>query len=135
GNAKTTLCAGLALYKCQFKQSAYVPVAAASRDQAEIIYRQAEGFVSRSRAIRDKFTCLRGYRRIRCDEMGSEIQIFAADDRTGDGVIPDLAFAEELHRQRDMRLYRTWRGKLEKKGGQIVAISTSGEPGSEFEEM
>ena len=134
GNAKTTLCAAIALYKIQFKLSAYVPVAAASRDQAEIIYRQAEGFVFRSKTLRSHFTCLRGYRRIRCDEMGSEIQIFAADDRTGDGVIPDLAIAEELHRQRDMRLYRTWRGKLEKKGGQIVAISTSGEPGTEFEE-
>jgi phage terminase large subunit-like protein len=30
-------------------------------------------------------------------------------------------------------LYRTWRGKLEKRGGQIAAISTRGEPGSEFE--
>jgi hypothetical protein len=30
-------------------------------------------------------------------------------------------------------LYRTWRGKLEKRGGQIGAISTRGEPGSEFE--
>lgn len=135
GNAKTTLAAALALYRCQFKQSAYIPVGASSRDQAEILYRQAEGFVFRSPILRGHFTCLRGYRRVRCDEMGSEIQIFAADDRTGDGVIPDLAIAEELHRQRDLRLYRTWRGKLEKKGGQIVAISTAGEPGSEFEEM
>ena len=33
-----------------------------------------------------------------------------------------------------MRLYRTWRGKLDKRGGQIVVISTAGEPGGEFEE-
>jgi phage terminase large subunit-like protein len=134
GNAKTTLVAALALYHCQFKLTASVPVAAASRDQAEIVYKQAEGFVFRSPAIEATFKCLEGYRQIRCESMSSRIKIFAADDRTGDGVIPTLAIAEELGRQRDMRLYRTWRGKLEKRQGQIVAISTAGEPGGEFEE-
>lgn len=134
GNGKTTLVAGLALYHIQHRQTAWVPVAAASREQAEIAYRQAEGFVVRTRWMKSLFTCLEGYRRIRCDEMGSRIQVFAADDRTGDGVIPTLAVVDELHRHRDLRLYRTWRGKLEKRQGQIVAISTAGEPGSEFEE-
>ena len=46
GNGKTTLVAGLALYVIEFKQDAYVPVAASTRDQAEWIYRQAAGFVS-----------------------------------------------------------------------------------------
>src|SRR4030095_10303351 len=39
------------------------------------------------------------------------------------------------HRHRDLRLYRTWRGKIEKRGGQIIAISTAGEPEGEFEEV
>ncbi len=38
-----------------------------------------------------------------------------------------------MHRHRDLSLYRTWAGKLLKRGGQIVGISTSGEPGSDFE--
>jgi hypothetical protein len=33
-----------------------------------------------------------------------------------------------------LKLYRTWRGKLEKRGAQLIAISTAGEPGGEFEE-
>lgn len=131
GNAKTTLIAGLGLYHIKYTASAMVPVAASSRDQAEILYRQAEGFVQRSELV--GFKCLEGYRRIRFDGTHSRIQIFAADDRTGDGVIPTLALVDELHRHRDLRLYRTWRGKLEKRGGQIAAISTRGEPGSEFE--
>src|SRR5262249_32583386 len=65
---------------------------------------------------------------------GPQIQVFAADDRTGDGVIPTMAIVDELHRHQDLRLYRTWRGKLDKRGGQIVAISTAGEPGGEFED-
>jgi len=49
-------------------------------------------------------------------------------------VIPTLAILDELHRHRDLRLYRTWVGKLGKRGGQMVAISTAGEPNGEFED-
>jgi phage terminase large subunit-like protein len=131
GNAKTTLVAGLALYHLEFTTSANVPAAASSREQAEILYLQAEGMVIRSEM--GGFKCLPGFRRIRFDAMGSRLQIFAADDRTGDGVVPTLALVDELHRHRDLALYRTWRGKLDKRGGQIVTISTAGEPGAEFE--
>ena len=150
GNGKTTLVAGLALYHCEFRLMASVPVAASSREQAEIMYRQAEGFVLRSPRLYEvvhsaiqvakgknkvevpRFQCLEGYRRIN-HYAGGRIQVFAADDRTGDGVIPSLGIIDELHRHRDLSLYRTWAGKLLKRGGQIVTISTAGEPGSEFE--
>lgn len=133
-NGKTTLMAGLALYHCEFKETASVSVAASSREQAEIMYRQAEGMVHRSPRLRAAFTSQEGYRRIKCNRNGSRIQVFAADDRTGDGQIPTLALLDELHRHRDLRLYRTWRGKLTKRDGQILTISTAGEPGGEFEE-
>lgn len=61
------------------------------------------------------------------------LQVFAADDATGDGVIPTDAFLDELHRHRRLALYRTWAGKLGKRGGQLATISTGGEFGSEFE--
>lgn len=133
GNAKTTLMAGLALYHCQHTQEAYAAVAASSRDQAEWLFRQAEGLVHRSESIEGLFRPQEGYRRIRCDSMRSRVQIFAADDRTGDGAIGTLYILDELHRHRDLRLYRTWNGKLQKRDGQIVAISTAGVPGEEFE--
>ena len=150
GNTKTTTLAGLALYHCEYRPHASVPVAAASREQAEIMYRQAEGFVLRSERLYDpmhsaiqaakgkhktdvpRFVCLEGYRRIN-HFAGGRIQVFAADDRTGDGVIPTLGIIDEPHRQRDLSLYRTWAGKITKRGGQIATISTSGEPGSDFE--
>jgi phage terminase large subunit-like protein len=145
GNGKTTLIAGLALYHIEFTPTGYVPVAASSRDQAEWIYRQAAGFVQRNE-IEDptrstaaqtttshRFRCLEGYRRIRHDATHARIQIFAADDRGGDGIIPTLAILDELHRHRDLALYRTWMGKLKKRDAQLVVISTAGEVGSEFE--
>lgn len=150
GNGKTTLLAGIALYHCEFQPFAVVPVAAASREQAEIMYRQAEGFVLRSPRLHElvhspiqeakgkrktdvpRFLCLEGYRRIN-HHAGGRIQVFAADDRTGDGIIPTLGIIDEPHRQRDLSLYRTWSGKLAKRKGQIAAISTAGEPTSDFE--
>ncbi len=140
GNGKTTLVAGLALYHIQHRPGGMVPVAASSRDQTGILYRQAEGFVDRSPTLRGLFKCQPGLRRIlyRTNgeflDAGPQIQVFAADDRTGDGVIPTLGILDELHRHETLRLYRTWRGKVGKRGGQIVAISTAGEPGGEFEE-
>jgi phage terminase large subunit-like protein len=151
GNGKTTTLAGVALYHAEFRPFAAVPVAAASREQAEILYRQAEGFVLRSAALHapvhsaiqqakgkrktdvPRFLCLEGYRRIN-HHAGGRIQVFAADDRTGDGIIPTLGIIDEPHRLRDLSLYRTWAGKIAKRGGQLATISTSGEPGSDFEE-
>lgn len=150
GNGKTTLVAGFALYHAEHREFAEVPIAASSREQAGIMYRQAEGFVLRSPRMYEpvfspiqaakgklktnvpRFNCLEGYRRIN-HYKGGRIQIFAADDATGDGVIPTLAIVDELHRHRTLGLYRTWAGKLNKRAGQIVTISTAGEPGSEFE--
>ncbi len=135
GNGKTTFIAALCLYVCDYIDSADIPVAASSRDQAGILYRQAEGMVNRSPMLYDdeRFKCQEGYRRIKNLNTGGRIQIFASDDRTGDGVIPTLAVCDELHRHRSLDLYRTWRGKLAKRGGQLATISTAGEPGSEFE--
>lgn len=133
GNGKTTTVAGLALYHCEHTPDGWVPVGAASRDQAKIIYRQAAGFVRRTERLAGIFRCYEGYRRIHHLENGARIEIFAADDRTSDGVIPTLCLVDEPHRQRDLSLYLTWSGKLDKRGGQIIAISTAGEPGSEFE--
>lgn len=135
GNTKTTLLGGLGLYECQFKRYGRVPVAASSRDQAFEMYLQAQGMVDRSEALQPIFVCHEGLRQIKCPSMESRIQIHAADDRTGDGAIFTKALVDEGHRHRDLRLYRTWSGKLQKRpGAQIIMISTAGEPGEEFEQ-
>jgi phage terminase large subunit-like protein len=133
GNGKTTLLSGVALYHGDYTQDAAVLMAASSRDQCGLLLSQAMGFVRRSPGFDKRFRTYDGYRRIDCLRTHGEIQVFAADDRTGDGVIPTLALLDELHRHRSLRLYRTWRGKLDKRDGQLAAISTAGEPGSEFE--
>lgn len=136
-NAKTTNMAGLALYHADYTEYASVPMAAASREQTMTLFGQAAGFVARSPGLSERFRVLEGYRRIHALRTGGRIQVFAADDTTADGIIPTLGLVEELHRQaeqRGLKLYRTWRGKLGKRGGQLVALSTAGEPGGEYEE-
>jgi phage terminase large subunit-like protein len=134
GNAKTTLMSGLALYWGHYTPSARIVLAAASRDQCQWLFDQAAGFVERSPGFAAHFDVQYGSRRIKCRRTSARIIVFAADDRTGDGAIFDLALLDELHRHRDMRLYRTWRGKVHKRGGMVGAISTAGEPGTEFED-
>ena len=133
GCGKTTLMGGLALYHGNYTPDAMVPMAASSRDQTRVLFGQAAGFVRRTPGLDKRFVVQEGFLRIKCLRTGGRIQVFAADDKTGDGIIPSLALVEELHRHADLRLYRTWRGKLEKRGGQLVTISTAGEPGAEYE--
>jgi phage terminase large subunit-like protein len=147
GNGKTTLMAALGLYGLRFALDASIPIAASSRDQARIMYRQMKGFVKRSgleKTNRDGtwFECFDGYRQIhlrgpgatkRGDVLG-QIELHAADAGTADGVIPfPYAFLDELHRHKDLGLHRTWTGKLDKRGGKEIGISTAGAPGHEFE--
>lgn len=133
GNTKTTSLAGLGVYLLEFRNRPSIPWAASSRDQAEIGYRQAEGFILGSPRLKAILKCQEGYRRIKRLDGTGRMQVFAADEGTGDGVIPTDAFLDELHRHRRLALYRTWSGKLAKRGGQIATISTGGEFGSDFE--
>lgn len=135
GNAKTTLFAIMALHHADHVRSPWVPIGAASRDQAEIMFGQAAGVVERSKVLQNRFRVYEGYRKIKCHTGGRGIKVYAADAGTGDGVIPTLALIDEPHRHKDMSLYRLWKGKLGKRGGQIAAASTAGEPDSDFENM
>ncbi len=134
GNAKTTWAAGLALYLLDHQLSAEIPVGAASIEQANVLYRQAEGFVRRTPGMVERFKLVPGMRRIDSRLTHGHLRVYPADDRTADGVIPSVAFLDEGHRQRDLQLYRVWRGKWSKRHGPVVVTSTAGEPSSEFEE-
>jgi len=135
GNGKSTLVAVLILYCLEFADDASIPVAAAARDQAEIIFTQGAGFVRRSPDLRGRFQCKPGLREIVFD-MVSRAKIFASDAGTGDGIIPwPIEVLDELHRHQTLELYRTWAGKLDKERALLIVISTAGEPGSEFEDV
>lgn len=142
GNGKTTFVAQLALYGCDWAPKPWIPVGASSRDQAKVLYSQAKGFVRDTPGLERRFKCFDGYRAIRPmnpqtgkPRAGNGIEICPWDPDSNDGAIPFPYFiCDELHRHPDMSLWRLWKGKLRKRGGQGIGISTAGEPGSEFEE-
>lgn len=91
---------------------AEVIIVAASRDQADILRREAEKLVKRSGKqvatfswdiAGDVYAVKTGYREIRYGE--NRMRVLAADAATGDGALPTLALVDELHRHRSMELY------------------------------
>jgi hypothetical protein len=100
GNGKSTFIAQLALYGADYSLAPRIPIGAASAKQARIVYDQAAGFVERTPGLEGRFRCFGGYKLIRSlDNGGIGIEVFAADVKTGDGVIPyPFALLDELHR-------------------------------------
>lgn len=123
-NGKSTLLGALALWHLLQVPDAECVIAAASREQAGIILRQAAGFVRRAEVLRERFRVLQ--RGIHFDERGGRIRVLASDVDTADGVIPTLALVDELHRHKSPELFVLLRDGLGPRDGQLVTISTAG---------
>lgn len=124
-NGKSTLLAALALHHLLTVEDAECVIAAASRDQAAIMLRQARGFIRRSQE-------LQGLMSVKQREIVSlvdegRIRVLASDVDTADGVIPTLALVDELHRHKSPDLYGVFRDGLGPRDGKMVTISTAGD--------
>ena len=128
GNGKTALFAALALYHVTTTPNANAYVAAASRDQASLLYGYAHGYLNRSTDLQARLLARPGYREIRSRRNGdlAFLKVLASDADTADGVAPTLALVDELHRHRNGNLYAAMRDGLGKRGGRLVTISTAG---------
>lgn len=126
-NGKSTLLAAIALHHLVTTPGAECVVAAASRDQATILFDQAAGFVRRSEQLQLRLDVKRGYRQIRIRSQVGRIRVLASDVDTADGVIPTLAMVDELHRHRSADLYGVFRDGLGPRGGRMITISTAGD--------
>lgn len=132
GNGKTTLFAALALYHLIYRTGAdgghsECYIAAASRDQATLMYKHADGFVERSRGLKKRVKVLRGTRKIESRQDRGFIQVLASDEDTADGVGPTLALVDELHRHKDDALYTVLLKGLKKRQGKLITCTTAGD--------
>jgi phage terminase large subunit-like protein len=126
-NGKTTLLAALGLFHLTVTEDAACFIGAASRDQAAILYRQAQGFVSRSKWLQKHVVVRGGSYEIRSSRDLGTLRVLAADANTADGVIPTLALVDELHRHKNSDLYAVFRDGLGPRNGQMITISTAGD--------
>ena len=123
-NGKSTLIAALALYHLLVTPNAECIIVAASREQAEIVLRQARMFIRQSPDLQRFMYVTQRSILSRGDE--GRIRILAADADTADGAIPTLAIVDELHRQKSLDLYGVLRDGLGPRGGRLITISTAG---------
>src|SRR3954470_1079834 len=126
-NGKSTLLAALALYHLLSTPDAECVIAAASRDQAMILFDAAVGFIRRSPGLGRRLKTQGGYRQIRNLADSGRIRVLAADVDTADGVRPTLALVDELHRHRSADLYGVFRDGIGPRDGQMITISTAGD--------
>ncbi|MBO0712801.1 MAG: hypothetical protein J2P47_16130, partial [Acetobacteraceae bacterium] len=124
---KSTLLAALALFHVLTEPDAECVIAAASREQAMILFDAAGGFVRRSRWLSKRLKIQGGYRMIRNLADSGRIRVLAADVDTADGVRPSLALVDELHRHRSAALYGVFRDGLGPRDGRMITISTAGD--------
>ena len=124
-NGKSTLLAALALYHLCTTPDAECIIVAASRDQAAVMLRQAQGFIRRSDALKERLKVHK--REIEHNALGGRIRILASDADTADGVIPTLVLVDELHRHKSDELYGILRDGLGPRDGKMVTISTAGD--------
>jgi phage terminase large subunit-like protein len=126
-NGKTTLMGALGLYHLLSVPDASVYLAAASREQASLLYAAAVGFIGRSDALREQILTRSGYRELWVADGTGKLRVLASDVDTADGVLPTLALVDELHRHKSPELYGLLLDGLGPRQGQAVTISTAGD--------
>lgn len=137
-NGKTTLVAGWALAHLMSTRRPRAVVGARNKDQANILYNQAVSLVQSCPALARRLVIREGFREIRPAGVkgGVALKVIPADELTAHGAINTLVVIDEMHALPDLGLYRVLSSKLGKRaGGQLVGISTAGEPDSEYEQM
>jgi len=122
--SKTTSLGALALAHLCTTPDAECVIAAASRDQAGIMLRQATGFIRRSPALQSRLVVKQ--REVVHRQLGGRVRVVASDVETVDGALPSLALVDEWHRHRDSDLYGVLRDGLAARDGRLVTISTAG---------
>ena len=136
-NYKTTTLGALGIHHMQHVEDAMVPVVASTRDQAGVMFRQAEGLIRRSGEKHERrkdvyrlgdftYEVRPGYREIRCVETRGLLKVYPAEAGAVDGIIPTLALFDELHRAVGGELYGVLSDGLDARDGRMVTISTAG---------
>ena len=123
-NGKSTLLGALSLYHLAVVPDAECVIVAASRDQAAIMLRQAQGLIHRSPLLQQMVRTKQ--REIVSLTDRGRVRVLASDVDTADGVLPTLALVDELHRHKTADLYGVLRDGLGPRGGQLITISTAG---------
>lgn len=121
---KSSLLAGRGLFELCTVPYATVAIAAASRDQAGLILKQASGYIRRSPALRRRLSVVQ--REICHAANGGTMKVLAADSDTLDGWLGNLALVDELGRWGSAENYGLLRAGVVPRNGQLIGIRHRG---------
>lgn len=128
-NGKSALCSGISLYLlvADGEPGAEVYSAAADRDQASIVYGEAERMVISSPALSRRLRVIPSRKTILFPRTNSVYRALSADVPTKEGLnIHGLIF-DELHAQKSRELFDTLRyGGAARRQPLLVSITTAG---------
>lgn len=132
-NGKSELAAGIALL-CLIaddEPGAEVYSAAASKDQAALVYKVAASMVDKSPILSKRLRVLRGTKTIiKRDDPESFYKAISADGNLQDGINPHCVIADELHRWKVAKALDLWeileRGGIARRQPLMFAITTAG---------
>jgi len=130
---KSFLIAGLPIFHMihedEIRPEAYG--AAASKDQAGIVFRAAAQLVRANRDLLEELKILPSTRRILRRDGGGFYAVLSADGDVNDGIEPSLAMIDELHRwktEKAKTLYNViTKGMISRKEPLEVEVTTAGE--------
>jgi phage terminase large subunit-like protein len=126
-NGKSTLSAAIALYLllASGEQGPEVYAAAASKDQARIVFNQAKEFIEGSPRLMDWLTPLRD--RIICKSNNGVFRVLASDAPLQYGLNPSGVVIDELWAHKDPELYYALTtGQGARLNPLVVSITTAG---------
>ena len=126
---KSTTLAGIALYMTAFdsEPGAEVYGAACDREQAGIIYREAASMVRASPALSKHLEVIDSRKTIVHKASGSFYRVLSADAFRAEGLNIHALLFDELHAQRDRRLWDALRyGGAARRQPLLLSITTAG---------
>lgn len=126
---KSTTLAGIALYMTAFdsEPGAEVYGAAADREQASIIYREAASMVRASPALSKHLEVIDSRKTIVHKASNSFYRVLSADAFRAEGLNIHALLFDELHAQRDRRLWDALRyGGAARRQPLLLSITTAG---------
>jgi phage terminase large subunit-like protein len=106
-NGKTALAAALAVYALlgSGKQGEQILVAAASRDQANSLFKKVVEMIRAAPSLDKRCKIRLGVKQIKVEATGNELIVLSSDGRQGHSYNPSLVILDELHTQKNTELY------------------------------
>lgn len=129
-NAKSSMLAVIALYVMvgEGQNKAYCYGCASDRNQARIIYDEAMHLVKESPDLRDILTVIESRSRLVHLPTGSFYSVLSADAHRNDGIDSAFTAFDEIHQQRDRKLYTVMeRAGIARPNPLMCVITTYGE--------